>query len=167
MRLRRPAPAHVALPSITTVVPGQGDGGWPDPAQLGRPGFDSSSLHQSALGHAYDLDAHAVADHLVAQVVPLLAIGVDPVDAPYLRTVLLNAARVGAGLGIAERSLEPRPGDDVVDRRLASAMWQARRGLPAMRPDWERTAAFLLVAGLHGVRGGPTVVDALAVRLRP
>jgi len=162
MLRRRDRLEHVPLP-----MPHVDGRGWPDPALVGRPSFDSSALHESGLRHAYDMEAHAVADLLAEALFPHLGLQVEPVDEPFLSRVLLTTARVGAGLGIVERSVEPRPGDDVVDRRLAAALWRARRALPAMTPDWERTAAFVLLAGFQVARGGPDRSDSIVALLRP
>ena len=162
MLRRRDRPAHVPL-----ALPDLDGGGWPDPDLVGRQSFDSSALHESALRHAYDMEAHAVADGLVEGLVPHLRVQVEPVDEPFLGKVLLTAARVGAGLGIVERSVEQRPGDDVIDRRLAAALWQARRALPAMQPSWERAASLMLLAGFHVARGGPEQADRIVATLRP
>lgn len=157
----RPPAAPVSVP---LALPRPDGAGWPDPAVVGRPSFDSSTFHELAVRHAYDPEAHAVAGRLAADVLPLVPTGVSQQDEPYLHKVFSAATRIGAGLGVVERSLEP-VGPGQVDRRIASALWEARRKLPAMPPEWERTAGYFLLAGFHVARGGPPVVDVLAREL--
>jgi hypothetical protein len=159
---RRPSsPTHLPLP------PPRPDGaGWPDESQVGRPSFDASTFYELAVRHAYDPEAHAVGDRLVEDLLPRIPTGVGEQDEPYLHKVFLTAARIGAGIGIVERTLGP-PAPEAVDRRIAGALWQARRRLPAMQPGWSRTAGFFLLAGFHVVRGGRDVVDRLSTELGP
>lgn len=138
--------------------------GWPDATQVGRPSFDSTTLYELATRQAYEVEAHAVGDRLVDDVLPRIDTGVSEQDEPFLRKVLLVAARVGAGVAIAERSLvEPDP--TAVDRRIAAALWEARRKLPAMPEERARTAAYFLLAGFHVARTGPQAVDELLADL--
>ncbi|MCW2614569.1 MAG: hypothetical protein JWN08_1563 [Frankiales bacterium] len=157
MRLFRAArPQHLPLD------PPRLDGaGWPDAAGVGRPSFETSTYYELAVRNAFEPEAHAVADRLVDELLPRVETGVSGEDAPYLRKTILTAARVGAGVGIVERTFPPaEPG--TVDRAVAGALWEARRRLPGMQPGWSRTAGFFLLAGFHVVRGGPSVVDDLA-----
>jgi hypothetical protein len=159
---RRPSPpSHLPLPP-----PGLDGAGWPDEGAAGRGSFESSTYYELAVRHAYDLEAHAVGDRLVDDLLPLVSTGVSEQDEPYLHKVFLTAARIGAGIGIVERSLGPA-NPQLVDRHIAGALWQGRRKLPAMQPDWGRTAGFFLLAGFHVVRGGREVVDRLADELGP
>ena len=72
--------------------------------------------------------------------------GAAPEDEPHLRRTLRVAAQIGAGLGEVDRGLHPPP-SIVLDRSIATALWQARRGLPAMRDDWARAGAWFVLAG--------------------
>ena len=155
MRLfaRRPRHLPIALPRI--------DGsGWPDPSEVGRPSFDTSTYYELAIRHAYDPEAHAAADRLVDELLPRIPTGVSAEDEPYLRKVFTTAARIGAGLGIVDRTLADHDPDQV-DRSIAGALWEARRKLPAMQADWARTAGWFLLAGFHLARGGPAVLHRL------
>lgn len=139
--------------------------GWPDEAAVGRPSFEMNTFYELGLRHAYDPEAHAVADRLVADVLPHVRTDVAAQDQPYLHKVFSTAARIGAGLGIVERGLA---GSDPaqVDRRVAGALWQARRKLPAMQPAWLTLAGYFLLAGFHVARTGPEVVERLAEQVR-
>ncbi len=157
MRLFAAKPPHLPL-----EPPSSAGAGWPE---AGRRSFDSSTFHELAVRHAFDPEAHAVADRLMADLLPRLDVVVSSEDAPYLTKVLLTGARIGAGVAIVERTLPATPAG-TVDRRIAGALWEARTKLPAMQPDWGRTAGFLLLAGFHLGRTGPVGADALVADLR-
>jgi hypothetical protein len=160
MRFSR-LPSHLPL-----ALPRLDGTGWPDEAAVGRPSFDTSTFHELGVRHAFDPEAHAVADRLVDDLLPRVPTGVSAEDEPYLRKAFITAARTGAGLAIVERTLAA-PDAAMVDRRLVGALWMARRRLPAMQPDWGRIAGFFLLAGYHVARGGPAVVERLAEQLGP
>ena len=157
MRLFAAKPLHLPLEQPTSA-----GAGWPE---RGRPTFDSSTFHELAGRHAYDPEAHAVADRLVADLLPGLGVVVSAEDAPYLTKVLTTAARIGAGVAIVERTLPAAPAG-TVDRRIAGALWETRSKLPTMQPDWGRTAGFLILAGFHLARTGPAGADDLVAGLR-
>lgn len=150
---------------LPLVLPRPDGTGWPDESLVGRPSFESGTWYELGLRHAYDPEAHAVADRLVADVLPALSTGVQPEDAPYLHKVFSTAARVGAGLGIVERGLSSDD-DGTVDRRMVASLGAARRALPSMPADWARLAGFFLLAGFHVARTGPAMVDRLAEDVR-
>ncbi len=152
MSLFAAKPSHLPL-----ELPTSAGAGWPE---RDRPSFGSTTLHELAVRDAYDPEAHAVADRLIADLLPRLTVVVGAEDEPYLTKVLITAARVGAGLAIVERTLPAAPAG-TVDRRIAGALWEARSKLPAMQADWGRTAGFLLLAGFHVARTGPSGADAL------
>ncbi|MCW2605550.1 MAG: hypothetical protein JWO60_243 [Frankiales bacterium] len=153
---RRP---HGPLP---LGLPTPDGAGWPDPAEVGRPGFGAHALHESGLKGAYEIEAHAVADRLVDQLLPLLPTGATEQDAPFLRKVVLTAARVGAGLGLLARDGEA----DRVERDVAGALLLARAGLPGMPPQQAGLAGYFLLAAFRTVRLGPDEVDRLQARLQ-
>ncbi len=162
MRLRRPSrPTTLPLGR-----PGPDGGGWPDRDEVGRPTFASSTLHEMALRAAYEPEAHAIGDRLVDDVLPRVPLVVSDEDAPYLRRVLLTAARIGAGVGIVERSAGPDVVDGQVDRDVAAALWRARSALPPMPPVREQVAAYFLLAGFVVAREGRSVVDELREALQ-
>lgn len=140
--------------------------GWPDPAALGRPSFESATYYEMATRRAYEPQAHAVADALVAAALPRVVTGATAEDEPYLDKVLLVAARIGAGLGIVDRE-QVAAGPDVLDRDVARALEQAQRGLPTMREDWTRIAGWFLLAGHLLAREGPDVLPELLDGLEP
>ena len=138
--------------------------GWPDPAEVGRPSFEANAYYEVATRNAFEPEAHEVADALVAAVLPHVPTGVSAEDEPYLRKLFLTAARIGAGMGRVERDL-PTPDLERVDRHVAAALWQARRKLPAMRPDWAASAAYFLLAGYYVARTELYVIPTLVERL--
>lgn len=154
---RRPAPQPADLPYQRPRLDGTG---WPDESALGRPSFDTATFAELGQRHAYDREAHVVADRLVAELLPHLWTGVSTEDEPYLRKTFTTAARIGAGLGIVERGLASTAAA-TMDRRVAGALWQARRRLPAMRSDWTAAAVWFLLAGYAVARSGLHVVDEL------
>lgn len=136
---RRPAP-----PPLPLVVPRLDGTGWT--AAHAQTSFEASTHYENGSRGAYEPAVHALADRLLAQVLPVVATGASAEDAPYLEKVLRTAARLGVGLGVVEReSTAAVPGE--LDRGIAGALGLARRGLPAMRPDQERLAAWFLLAG--------------------
>lgn len=158
-------PLFRSRPSSVPLARPRLDGtGWPDAREVGRPSFDSTTLLELATRAAYEPEAHAVADRLLDDVLPRVETGVDPVDEPYFRKLLLVAARVGAGLAIAERGVAAT-GPGTVDRSVASALVEARRQQPAMPADRARVAAYFLLAGFHVGRTGPAAVDDLLAEL--
>lgn len=160
VRLFSRRPSHLPLPAPRLL-----DGaGWPDETVVGRPSFDSSSLHELGVRHAYDPEAHAIGSRLVDDVLERVPTGVADQDEPHLRKVYGTAARIGAGLAVVERTLPASPPGSV-DRSLAGALWQARRQLPAMPADQDRTAAWFLLAGFHLGRSGPAAVRELLADL--
>lgn len=157
----RPAPVR-ALP---LAVPRLDGSGWTDPALLGRPSFAASTYAEMGNRRAYEPEAHARADRLVAAALPRLTTGAADDDAPYLRKVFLTAARVGVGLGLVEAE-QTGSGPGELDRDVAGALELARRALPTMREDWARTAGWFVLAGHALGRAAPGAQDAaLAVLL--
>lgn len=159
MRLftRRAAPPAEPL---LLVLPRLDGTGWPDPALLGRPSFDVVTYHEMGTRRAYEPEAHAVADALLPAALPRFTTDAGPEDAPYLAKVFSVAARVGAGIGLVDRD-QVALRSDVLDRAVAGALWQARRALPAMRPDWALAAAWFLLAGHRLGRQGPAALPGL------
>jgi hypothetical protein len=150
-RADRPRPVVAPL---VLQVPRLDGSGWPDPETAGWSSFDASTFYEMGTRRAYDLEAHTVADRLVEAALPRLDTGVSEQDAPYLHKTFLVAARIGAGIGAVERGLtSAAPG--TLDRRIAGALWRARRGLPAMSEEWSRTGAWFLLAGHHLARTSP------------
>lgn len=151
---RRPAPQPLPLER-----PRLDGSGWPGDPDLGRASFAVSTRYEVGSRRAHDLDALGLAERLVDALLPPLGLRVAEPDAPYLRNLLLTAARVGAGLGLLAAGA---PG--TVDRATAGALWLARRALPAMPADQERVAAWLLLAG-HWAARTDVAPHADAVRL--
>lgn len=154
-------------PYVSLRVPAPGGQGWPSLDDVGRPSFASSTYYEIGCRHAYDDEAHDLAARLVDAVMPHLPTGVDDEDEPYLRKVFVTAARIGAGIGTVERTL-PTPDARSMDRRIAAALWQARRKLPAMPPAWTDLAAYVMLAGYYlartDVRRLPALVEELGAQ---
>jgi hypothetical protein len=147
--------------AVPVGLPDLSGGGWPDEAATGRPGFATATYRELGVRHAFDLEAHAVADRVLDGLLPHLPLQTSAEDEPYVRKLLLTAARLGAGLALVERTL-PAPAPGTVDRHLAGALWEARRTLPeGQRPDGRAAAAYVLLAGFWVGRDGPGVVDRL------
>lgn len=153
----RPRTSPAELPYVRPRLDGTG---WPPQTDVGRPSFDSATFAELGQRCAHDPEAHVVADRLVGDLLPHVPTVVTAEDEPYLRKTFRTAAQIGAGLGIVERDLG-RPAGATIDRRVAGALWQARRRLPAMQPDWSAAAAYFLLAGYAVARSGPQVVDEL------
>lgn len=153
-------------PYLPLAVPRLDGTGWPDPATVDRASFESLTFSELARRHAFEAEAHHVADLLVPAVLPHVYTGVSEEDEPYLRKVFTTAARIGAGIGMVERTLST-PGIETVDRRIAATLWDARRELPVMPADWARVAAYLLLAGYYVARTDPCVVASLVEEIAP
>ncbi|MEX2291441.1 MAG: hypothetical protein WD794_14105 [Mycobacteriales bacterium] len=154
---RRPAgqPLPLSLP--------RPDGtGWPQEA--GGPSFEASTYYELGSRRAYEPVAHDLAGRLVTGLLPHLRTGATPEDEPYLHKVFLTAARIGAGLGIVEHEATSSALGEL-DRNIAGALDQARRGLPAMREDWARTATWFLLAGHYLARQEPAAYDGVLAAL--
>ena len=159
MRWSTPKPTSVPVP-----LPGVDGSGWPDKKTVGRPSFESNTFYELAVRHAYDPEAHAISARLADDLLPHVRTGVSAEDEPYLHKVFTIAARIGAGVGIVDRGLgAAEPGQ--VDRRIAAALWEGRRKLPVMSPQWTTTAGYFLLAGFHVARTGPPMVDRLIAEL--
>lgn len=109
--------------------------------------FEVQTAFELGQRRAHEPDAHGLAERLVDAALPRLVTGAAPQDAPHLRKTFVTAARLGAGLGLLS-SAPP----DVVDRRTAGALWQARRSLPGMPAQWSALASWLLLAGHWAAR---------------
>lgn len=139
-RRAAPQPLPLARPRL--------DGsGWPGGPDLRRGSFAVSTRYEVGIRRAHELDALGLAERLVDALLPRLGLAVAEPDAPYLRKVLLTAARVGAGLGLLTATAP-----DGVDRTTAGALWLARGALPTMPAEQERVAAWLLLAGHWAAR---------------
>ncbi|MDP9434200.1 MAG: hypothetical protein M3P93_02980 [Actinomycetota bacterium] len=146
-------------PTLPLSLPRPDGAGWPDRAETGRPSFEGATYYELGTRNAFEPEAHDLADRLVDAVLPRLATGVTEEDEPYLRKTFLTAARIGAGVGMAERSLATPI--HLMDRHVAAALWLARRKLPAMRADWSRTGAYFMLAGYYLARTDLDLLPAL------
>jgi hypothetical protein len=104
--------------------------------------FEASTYYEMATRRAHEPDAIALGDRLLEQALPRVHTGASEQDEPYLRRVLLTAARIGAALGL----VDPSP-SGLLDPGVAGALGAARRALPAMQPDWALLGAWFLAAG--------------------
>lgn len=147
--LRRARPAPEPLP---LALPRRDGSTWLN--AMAQPSFEASTYAEMATRRAYEPDAHDLADRLLEAALPRVATGASAQDEPYLRKVLLTAARIGAGLGLVDPSA---PGE--LDPGVAGALGVARRGLPAMQPDWALLGAWFLAAGHFLARHEPGARD--------
>ena len=143
--------------TLPLVLPRPDGTGWPD---LARPSFEASTYHELGTRRAYEPEAHAVADRLLAAALPRLGVVADAVDEPYLRRTFAVAARIGAGIGLVDRE-QVAPGSHDLDPAIAGALLLARRGLPAMQADWARVGGWFLLAGHRLGRCGPDALPEL------
>jgi hypothetical protein len=142
------------------LLPPRLDGStWPDPSEAAR-SFEASTYHELGGRRAFEPDAHDLAEQLVDAALPRLDTGAAPEDEPFLRKVFLAAARIGVGIGLVEGAMTAADPQSM-DRAIAGALWQARKGLPAMQEDWARTGAWFLLAGHYAARTGPSAVASL------
>jgi hypothetical protein len=138
--------ARRTRPVLPLVLPRLDGAGWPDP---GRSGFDASAYLELGTQRAYDPEAHAAADSLLAAALPRLGVVADA-----------EAARIGAGIGIVDR--EQVAGSPFeLDPAIAGALVLARRGLPVMQDDWARAGGWFLLAGHRLGRCGPDALPEL------
>ena len=145
---RRPRPEPEPLP---LAVPRPDGTGWPDAPGLARAGFDVQTYGQVGERRAADPDALGIAERLLEVLLPVLHLQVGDEDAPHVRKTLTVAARRGAGLGLVEQEM-PTAQPDVVDRRIAGALWLARADLPRRPGDVAAAASYLLLAGYWAAR---------------
>jgi hypothetical protein len=143
------------------VLPSLDGAGWPDP---GRSGFDAAAYLELGTQRAYDPEAHAAADRLLAEALPRMHVVAEPEDRPYLAKTFTVAARIGAGIGIVDREqVAADPAE--LDPAVAGALVLARRGLPAMQDDWARAGGWFLLAGHRLGRFGPGALPELLEQL--
>ena len=148
--------ARRSRPALHLQLPRLDGGGWPAP---GRPSFDAAAYLELGTQRAYEPEAHAAADRLVASALPLMGVVADPEDQPYLAKTFTVAARIGAGIGLVDR--EQASGAMDLDPAIAGALVLARRGLPSMQDDWARAAGWFLLAGHRLGRCGPGALPEL------
>ena len=146
--------SRAALP---LVLPRPDGVGWPDP---GRSGFEAAAYLELGTQRAYDPEAHAAADRLVAAALPLLRVVAEAEDQPYLARTFTVAARIGAGIGIVDRE-QGAAGEDGLDPPIAGALLLARRGLPSMQDEWARAGGWFVLAGHRLGRCGPAALPEL------
>ena len=147
--LRRDRPAPEPLP---LALPRRDGSTWLN--AMAQPSFEASTYYEMAMRQAYEPQAHALADRLLEEALPHVETGAGAEDAPYLRKVLLTAARIGVGLGLVDPSPPGR-----LDLAVAGGLGQARRGLPAMSPEWSLLGAWFLAAGHYLARHDEAVRD--------
>ncbi|MDP9496130.1 MAG: hypothetical protein M3P46_00355 [Actinomycetota bacterium] len=153
-------------PHLPLAVPRPDGTDWLDARTVGRPSFDGLAFYEIACRYAFEPEAHELAEHVVDMIMPRLDTRTTAEDQPYLRKVFTTAARIGSGLGRQERGMST-PGLDLIDRRIASALWQGRRKLPAMREDWAVMGAYFLKSGYYVARTDGDGMYALLAELPP
>ncbi len=149
--------ARRSRPVLPLVLPRLDGSGWPD---VGRSGFDASAYLELGTSRAYDPEAHAAADSLLALALPRMGVVADPADQPYLAKTFTVAARIGAGIGLVDRE-QVAAGSADLDPAIAGALALALRRLPAMQDDWARAGGWFLLAGHRLGRCGPGALQEL------
>jgi len=114
---------------------------------------------------AFTPQAHEIADLLAARLLPLLPVDASPADLPHVVQLLRSAAQAGAGIGIVD-ARDQADSPDRMGADAAGALGEAERDLPPMPAGLRTHARYLLHAGHHVARLGPTVVDDLEADLR-
>ena len=149
---------------LTLRLPRLDGGSWPDPREVGRTSFDVNALYEMGYREAFEPEAHAIAEILVDDVLPMIALVAPAQDEPYLRRTLMVAAQVGAGIGIVEARATGL-GELETDRRIWAALWQALRDLPALDPPHRFIAAYLMQSGHYVARVGVAAIPLLVAGL--
>ncbi|MET0865495.1 MAG: hypothetical protein ABWZ98_14275, partial [Nakamurella sp.] len=139
---------------------------WPDRSAVGRMSFEVSTLYEMGYREAFEPAAHAIAELLMDEVLPVIPlVGVPEQDASYLRRVFMVAAQVGAGIGLVEaRSLQPAQWCS--DRRIWGALWKAMDDLPRLHDQQRPVATFMMHSGYYLARTGVGALDQLLAVLR-
>ena len=149
--------ARRSRPALRLELPRLDGSGWPE---AGRPSFDAAAYLELGTQRAYEPEAHAAADRLVASGLPRMGVVADPEDQPYLAKTFTVAARIGAGIGLVDRE-QVAAGSTELDPAIGGALLLARRGLPSMQDDWARAAGWFLLAGHRLGRCGPGALPEL------
>ncbi|MGV8967252.1 MAG: hypothetical protein ACOH2F_13345 [Cellulomonas sp.] len=123
-----------------------------------------NALHEMGYREAFEPEAHAIAELIVDDVLPMIDVVVAPEDEPYLRRILMVAAQVGAGIGIVEARMTGL-GALETDRRIGAALWKALRDLPALEPAHRFIAAYVMQCGHYLARLGVATVPLLLAGL--
>lgn len=151
-------------PPLTLRLPRLDGSSWPDPREVGRTSFDVNALYEMGYREAFEPEAHAIAEVIVDDVLPMIDIVAPAQDEPYLRRTLMVAAQVGAGIGIVEARVTGL--DELeTDRRIWAALWQALRDLPALAPPHRFVAAYLMQSGHYVARVGVAAIPVLLAGL--
>jgi len=137
---------------------------WPDRSAVGRASFAASTLYQLGYREAFEPEAHDIADLLIAEVLPMLAIQAEPEDEPYLHRTFTSAAQIGAGIGLVERKVT-KTEELSIDRDIGGALWVAVGDLPSMPAHQRRIALYLLQSGHYIARTGPGTITLLRATL--
>ncbi len=123
-----------------------------------------NTLYEMGYREAFEPDAHAIAEVIVDDVLPMIDVVAHAQDEPYLRRTLMVAAQVGAGIGIVEARVTGL--DELeTDRRIWAALWQALRDLPALAPPHRFIAAYLMQSGHYVARLGVAAIPLLLAGL--
>jgi hypothetical protein len=127
--------------------------------------FAAQTIYEMGYREAFEPQAHEVADLLFEEVLARVRLDVAAEDEPYLRQLLVTAAQIGAGIGVVERRGSGTVDEHRVDRDFAGALHEAISELPAMPPEQQRVASFLLRAGHYVARSGPDSVPLILAGL--
>lgn len=139
---------------------------WPRAARGG--GFAAETIHDLGTREAFTPTAHAIAEDVVAALLPHLQFEVSDVDRPHLNDLFTRAAQVGAGIGLIDRpGTTGGPTDDLrLDPAVAAALQRALDSLPPLPSDHREIARFLLQTGHYVARTGRESLAMIAAALR-
>ncbi|RYV52299.1 hypothetical protein [Pengzhenrongella frigida] len=161
MHLRRRA---AAAPALALRLPRLDGSSWPDHRAVGRASFEVNTLYELGYREAFEPEAHAIAEAIVDEVLPSIAVDAPAADEPFLRRTFLVAAQVGAGIGIVEARTTGL-GELETDRRIWGALWHALQDLPALAPPHRFIAAYLMQSGHYLARTGVAAIPLLLAGL--
>ena len=125
---------------------------WPDGSASGRTSFAVVALYEMAREEAFTEAAHGVTDLVVRELLPRLWTGAAPEDEALTERVCIEAAQLGAGIGITER--RSVHGGAGTAQQVAGVLRLAAAGLPPMPPHQTAVARYLLQCGYHLARTG-------------
>lgn len=137
---------------------------WPPADPGARHGFAAATVLRLGLDAAFTPEAHDITDLITTRLLPLLELDASPTDLPHVIDLLRSAVQTGAGIGLVDRrntTLTPLQ----MSADAAGALGDADRDLPPMPPILRGYARYLLHAGHHVARQGPSCVSHLEASL--
>lgn len=116
------------------------------------------------LDAAFSPEAHEITDLITARLVPLLELDTSPTDLPHVIDLLRSAAQTGAGIGLVDGRDTSLTAEQMA-ADAAGALGEADRDLPPMPARLRSSARYLMHAGHHVARLGPSCLAELEAGL--